>query len=224
MISIIVPLRNEAALVGPALQALRAQAPDAEIIAVDGASSDGSFELARQVPGVHCLYSPPGRGRQMNAGAALARGDVLLFLHVDTRLQPGALQALAAAVSQGLEAGAFTHRFLQDDWRLRLISWGHNLSCRLGHIYYGDHGIFVTRELFQAVGGFPEVPVLEDVIFCERLRRRVRGRLLAPLACTDGRRFLQLGVWRTVARGLWILACHRLGLRPVGRGFREEVR
>ncbi|WP_167784677.1 TIGR04283 family arsenosugar biosynthesis glycosyltransferase [Ramlibacter rhizophilus] len=224
MISVIVPLRNEAALVREAVEALRAQAGDFELLLADGGSTDGTLEIAQALPGVRCVRSAPGRGVQMNAAAAVARGSVFLFLHVDTRLEPGALLALERAVAAGLQAGAFTHRFDHPDWRLRLVSWGHNLSCRIGRIYYGDHGIFVTRELFERVGGFPEVPVLEDVMFCERLRRHARGRLLAPVATTGARRFLQLGVWRTTARGLWILAQHRLGRVPDGRGFREEVR
>ncbi|MEJ7931099.1 TIGR04283 family arsenosugar biosynthesis glycosyltransferase [Ramlibacter sp. AN1015] len=226
MISVVVPVRNEAALVQGALAALRAQACSVpvELIVVDGGSTDATAARAAQVPGVRCLHAAPGRARQMNAGAAAARGELLLFLHVDTRLAPGALQMLAAATAQGLRAGAFRHRFSHPDWRLRLISRGHNLKCRLTGIYYGDHGMFVARELFESLGGFPEVDILEDVIFCERLRRHARGRLLEAEAVTDARRFLQQGIWRTTARGLLILARHRLGLTPGGRGFSQEVR
>lgn len=224
MLTVIVPVLDEARIVRAALDELLAQAGAFEVIVADGGSSDGTCELAESMPGVRCVRSGRGRGAQMNAGAHAARGDVLLFLHIDTRLEPGALQAVQAAVADGLQAGAFTHRFSVRDWRLRLISAGHNAKCRLNGIYYGDHGIFVRRDLFERIGGFPEVPVLEDVIFCERLRRHARGRLLPQVATTDARRFLHHGVWRTTARGLWILARHRLGLDPVGRGYTDAVR
>lgn len=224
MISVIVPVLNEAATIGPALTELLAQGGDFEVIVVDGGSTDGTWEAAEQVTRVRCIRSDKGRGRQMNAGAAHARGELLLFLHADTRLAPGAFEAIERARKGGVQAGAFTHRFGSDDWRLRLISAGHNMKCRLNGIYYGDHGIFVARNVFDGVGGFPEVPILEDVIFCERLRKLARGRLLPEVATTDARRFLRHGVWRSTARALLILARHRLGLPTDGRGFSDEVR
>lgn len=224
MISVIVPVLNEAATIRPALSELLAQAGDFEVIVVDGGSNDGTWETAGQVAGVRCIRSGKGRGRQMNAGAAQARGELLLFLHADTRLPPGAFEAIERARKAGVQAGAFTHRFGADDWRLRLISAGHNMKCRLNRIYYGDHGIFVAGDVFERAGGFPEVPILEDVIFCERLRKLARGRLLPEVATTDARRFLRHGVWRSTARALLILARHRLGLPPNGRGFSDEVR
>lgn len=224
MISIIVPVLNEAKILAAALGELLEQEGRFEVIVVDGGSTDGSHEVAQQAAGARCILSGKGRGTQMNAGAVAARGELFLFLHVDTRLPPGAIQALQTAADAGLQAGAFRHSFADADWRLRLISSGHNLQCRLTRIYYGDHAIFVRRDVFERVRGFPEVPLLEDVIFCQRLRSVVRATLLPQVVTTDARRFRQRGVWRTTGRALLILARHALGLTPGDRRSWDEVR
>jgi rSAM/selenodomain-associated transferase 2 len=224
VISVIVPVLNEAKILPAALGELLEQEGLFEVIVVDGGSTDGSDELARQAAGVRCIVSERGRGTQMNAGAAAARGELFLFLHIDTRLPPGAILALQAAADGGMSAGAFRHSFAAADWRLRLISAGHNLQCRLTRIYYGDHAIFVRRDVFERVRGFPEVALLEDVVFCQRLRTVVRAALLPQVVTTDARRFLQHGVWRTMGRALLILARHALGLTPGERRSWDEVR
>ena len=126
-------------------------------------------------------------------------------------------------------AGAFRHRFVPQDWRLGLVSWGNNLRCRISRIYFsriyfGDQALFVQRALFEHLGGFPRVAALEDVIFCERLRRHTRAVLLPQAVTTDARRFLHHGVWRSTWRALAILARHRLGLPALHHGFADEVR
>ena len=222
----IVPVLNEAGALPRTLQALLSQPGDFEVIVADGGSSDDTAALARAFPGVRLLAAPRGRGAQMNAGAAAAHGETLLFLHADTRLPHGALVRLETNLRSGApwQAGAFRHRFEPTDWRLRLVSAGNNLRCRISRVYFGDQAIFVSRELFERVGGFAEVPVLEDVIFCERLREHTRAVLLPEAITTDARRFLHHGVWRSTWRGLLILARHRLGLNPSGNGFSDEVR
>ena len=225
MISVIVPVLDEAAALPAALDALLAQPGDFEVIVVDGGSGDATCDIARARAGVRLLQAPRGRAAQMNAGAAAARGELLLFLHADTRLPAGAIAALDAAQRRdGWQAGAFRHRFAPQDWRLALVSWGNNLRCRRSRVYFGDQAIFVRRELFERLGGFPVVPMLEDVIFCERLRGVTRAVLLSEAVTTDARRFLHHGVWRSTARALLILARHRLGLRSSGRGYVDAVR
>ncbi len=208
-----------------ALDELLAQPGSFEVIVVDGGSGDASRDIARARAGVRLLEAPRGRALQMNAGAAAAAGDLLLFLHADTRLPAGALVALDAAQRRdGWQAGAFRHRFAPADWRLKLVSWGNNWRCRRSRVYFGDQAIFVRRELFERLGGFPVVPMLEDVIFCERLRGVTRAVLLPATVTTDARRFLHHGVWRSTSRAMLILARHRLGLRSSGHGYVDAVR
>lgn len=224
MISVIVPVLNESVALPVFLKALREQRGTFEVIVVDGGSDDGTPDIAAGDPSVRLLRSARGRGCQMNAGAALARGDTLLFLHADTRLAPGAIDLLDGASATAWQAGAFTHSFSPTDWRLRLLSAAHNFRCRWTRVYYGDQAIFVRKTLFERVGGFPDVPMLEDVIFCERLRPLTRAVLLPQTISTDPRRFLHHGVWRSIARGVTIVVRHQLGLRVSGRGFSDPVR
>jgi len=226
VISIVVPVLNEASVLPRTLERLLAQDGPLEVVVVDGGSADTSAAVAGAYPGVRVLASARGRGAQMNAGARAARGDALLFLHADTCLPDGAIARLESRLQAdaALQAGAFRHCFDPSDWRLRIVSAGNNLRCRRSRIYFGDQAIFVRRSLFERVGGFPEVPLLEDMIFCERLRPHTRAVLLPESITTDARRFLHHGVWRSTVRGLLILGRHRLGLPPRGHGFSDEVR
>ncbi|HYF21186.1 MAG TPA: TIGR04283 family arsenosugar biosynthesis glycosyltransferase [Ramlibacter sp.] len=226
MISVVMPVLDEAAGLRATLAALLAQPGEYEVIVVDGGSRDATCEIVAAHEQVRLLRAARGRAAQMNAGAAVARGDTLLFLHADTRLPAGAIARLEAAFRSGVrwQAGAFRHAFEPTDWRLRLVSWGNNLRCRRSRVYFGDQAIFVRTELFRRAGGFPEVPMLEDVMFCERIRGLAPTVLLPEAVQTDSRRLRHHGVWRSVWRGLRILLLHRLGLRPDGHGFGDPVR
>jgi rSAM/selenodomain-associated transferase 2 len=223
VISVIIPALDEAKALPATLQALLAQRGSFEVIVVDGGSSDTTREIARAFAGVKLVESARGRGTQMNAGAWAAAGELLLFLHADTRLPDGAIEMLAANAARW-QAGAFRHRFTPTDWRLAMVSLGNNLRCRCSRIYFGDQAIFVSKQLFEQVGGFPEVPILEDVLFCERLRDVTRAVLLPAAVTTDSRRFLHHGVWRTIWRGLLIYGRHRLRLTAGGLGYIDPVR
>jgi rSAM/selenodomain-associated transferase 2 len=226
VISVIIPAYNEAKALPATLTRLAAEAGDHEIIVVDGGSTDATREIARSCRGVQLVSAPKGRALQMNAGARLARGECLLFLHADTLPPVGALarlDALCAAESR-CEAGGFRHRFSGRDWRLGAISWLHNTRCRLTSVFYGDQAMFVSRELFWRLGGFPVEPILEDLLFSEKLKRATRPVLLPDFVIADSRKFEQRGIARSFARVLAILLCHKLRL-PIGaRAFFDDVR
>ena len=225
MISVIIPTYNEEKALPTTLARLSSQAGHYELIIVDGGSNDRTCEIARAQPQARLLTARKGRASQMNAGAVGARGEWLLFLHADTLLPEGALQGLNALEGdQTIQAGGFRHRFSGEDWRLRLISSVDNLRTRLTRIIYGDQAMFVRRALFERLGGFPEQPYLEDIVFCQRLKQVSRPILLQQHVVTDSRKFIQMGVWRSLVRCLAILLCYSLRLKRIPRAFFAEIR
>lgn len=225
MISIIIPALNEEKALPATLRNVLNQRGDYEVIVVDGGSEDRTCEIARAASRVQLLTAPKGRASQMNAGARIARGEWLLFLHADTLLPNGSLQRLNARESDStLQAGGFRHRFTGEDRRLRFISAMNNLRCRYSRTIYGDQALFVRRELFDRIGGFPEQSMLEDVLICERLAKVTRPVVLDECVLTDARKFAKKGVWRSLARVAIILTCHQLRLPIRGRAFFADVR
>jgi len=198
-VSIVVPALNEAAGIAATLQALApARAAGHEVIVVDGGSSDGT--PAHAAPWAdRVLAAPRGRARQMNAGAAAARHDVLLFLHADTRLPPRALDAVERALGRGAAWGRFDVRIEGRSPWLAVVAALMNLRSRASGIATGDQAIFVHRDAFDAVGGFPDQPLMEDVELSKRLKRHAgRPACLRERAVTSGRRWDDRGLWRTV--------------------------
>lgn len=201
VLSIVIPALNEAAGIEATLQALQPlRARGVELVLADGGSSDTTAAQAR--PWVDSVVDAPrGRALQMNAGAAQARADVLLFLHADTRLPPLA-DVLVLQAIQGPGGGARWGRFdVRIEGRprmLRVVAWLMNLRSRLSGIATGDQAIFVTRVAFERVGGFPPQPLMEDIEISRRLKRLGRPACLSARVCTSGRRWEQRGVWRTI--------------------------
>lgn len=198
-LSIIVPILNEAAqlpLLPERLAALQRQG--CEVIVVDGGSSDGSAD-AVQCAGLPLLRSARGRARQMNAGAAAATGTVLLFLHADTVLPEGAAGLVEQALASGLHRwGRFDVRIAGRPRMLRVIGSMMNWRSRLSAIATGDQAMFVTRAAFDAVGGFPDQPLMEDIELSRRLRKVSRPACISRTVTTSGRRWETYGVWRTI--------------------------
>jgi rSAM/selenodomain-associated transferase 2 len=214
-ISIIVPALNEAegiAAVLARLAPLRARGH--EVIVVDGGSSDGTAALARGVAD-RIASAPRGRASQMNAGAALARGEVLLFLHADTRLPENAdarvLQGLAAS---GRAWGRFDLRIEGASVFLPVIAFFMNLRSRATGIATGDQAIFVRREAFERAGGFPPLELMEDIVLSRSLKRVSRPLCLSDKAVTSGRRWERHGVLRTVLLMGWLRLAFFLGAAP----------
>lgn len=213
-LSIVLPVLNEAPEIVAVLQALAPlRTGGAEVIVVDGGSTDRSAELARPRAD-RVLAAPRGRASQMNAGAAAARGGVLLFLHADTRLPEGADRLIGQAIDAGRLWGRFdVHIEGRSAW-LPLVAAMMNRRSRLTGIATGDQAVFVAREAFAAVSGFPDIPLMEDIELSRRLRRIGRPACLAARVTTSGRRWEAHGVWRTILRMWWLRLRYSLGADP----------
>lgn len=231
MISIIIPALDEEHALPGTLAAVeravghgRSQHPglSIETIVVDGHSADRTASIAAAA-GATVIRAPRGRALQMRAGAACARGDWLLFLHADTLLPVSALQRIAG-LGPDVAAGCFTHRFSGDDWRLRWVSRVHNYRFSRTGVIYGDQAMFVRRDLYERIGGFPDVSMLEDIVFSERLLRHVRPIMLPAEVVTDSRKFVAHGVFRSFARCVTIVLCFRAGWPIPARKFFQAVR
>jgi rSAM/selenodomain-associated transferase 2 len=214
-ISIVMPVLNEAAGIEQALLALQPlRAEGHEIIVVDGGSADRTPELAKPLAD---LVLPASRGRalQMNAGAQHARGDVLLFLHADTRLPANALRSMVDGLERGgLDWGRFEARIDSARPSLRLVGAMMNLRSRVTGICTGDQAIFVRRDAFTLAGGYPRIALMEDVELSRKLCRRSRPLRLASHVTTSARRWERAGVLRTIVLMWWLRASYFFGASP----------
>jgi rSAM/selenodomain-associated transferase 2 len=215
-LAIVVPVLDEARHLPAVLGALARECADVEIVVADGGSRDGSGDVAARTPGIRLVSSAPGRARQMNAGAAVATGDVLLFLHADTRLPPGAVDAVRRALDDpGVVYGRFDVRFDNAGAVFRLIAGLMNLRSRVTGICTGDQAIFVRRATFARLGGYPEIPLMEDVELTRRLKRVGRRASLRLRVTTSARRWERDGVARTIVL-MWALRfLYLCGVDPV---------
>ncbi len=218
-LSIIIPVLNEAAIIGALLQDLRSRS-QAEIIVVDGGSTDETVAIAKD-SGVKVLVTTGGRGRQMNLGAAIAEGNVLLFLHADTQLPPDFEtqigQILISSVhtkSHSPTAGAFHLKIDAPLWSLRVIEWGVEMRSRICQLPYGDQALFLSKDVFERMGGFSDLPIMEDFEFVCRLRKS--GYIvLAPTAVkTSARRWLRRGAVQTTLMNQGMILGFWLGISP----------
>jgi rSAM/selenodomain-associated transferase 2 len=198
MLSIIVPVLNEAAIVEEALARLEPlRARGAEVIVVDGGSGDGTPELVAQLAD-RVVTAPAGRARQMNDGAQSAKGDVLLFLHADTMLPDKADRLIDKALKGGRQWGRFDVRLDGRSRWLPLVAAMMNWRSWLSGIATGDQAIFVRREAFEAVGGFPDIPLMEDIAISGALKRFGRPARIRERVTTSGRRWDENGLAETI--------------------------
>jgi rSAM/selenodomain-associated transferase 2/rSAM/selenodomain-associated transferase 1 len=212
-ISIIIPALNEAECLGQTVAGLIGQ-PGVEVIVADGGSRDRTVPLATAA-GAKVILAPPGRGSQQNAGARAAQGRVLLFLHADTRLPDGfAMQVRDALGRPGIAAGAFRFAVDATGWRFRLLEYCTNWRAACFGLPYGDQALFLPAARFQAMGGFREIALLEDLELVRRLRKMGRIALLATPALTSPRRWHRLGWARTTVINQMILLGFFCGLGP----------
>jgi rSAM/selenodomain-associated transferase 2 len=211
-VSVVIPTCNEERNLGRCLDALLRGGAPGEVIVCDGGSTDGTRAVAAGRPGVRWLASERGRGRQMNAGARAARGRLLWFLHADSVAPPGAARAVAEKLAHpGIALGAFRFALDAAGPGYRLIELGVRLrSERLG-LPYGDQGLFCRRALFEAVGGYPDVRIMEDVAFVRAARARGRLEVLPLPLVTSSRRWRRHGVLRTTIRNYALILAELAG-------------
>lgn len=221
-LSIIIPALNEAGCIRDILrqlQALRGQGH--EVILVDGGSCDETIALAQALVD-QLLPAPAGRALQMNVGAKAASGQAFWFLHADTRVPDKAARLIIEALQQAGSWGRFDVRLSGDKLLLRLVERMMNWRSRFTGVASGDQGIFVTRELFERVGGFADLPLMEDIDLSRRLKREQWPVCLRDTLTTSSRRWEQKGVLRTIALMWYLRLAYFLGVSPARLAMRYD--
>jgi rSAM/selenodomain-associated transferase 2 len=213
MISVIIPTYNEAQNIQSTIEQVnRCKSSDLEIIVVDGGSQDGTIAIAIQCNAV-VLQSKPGRAMQMNAGAAIAQGNILLFLHGDTQV-PKAFDRWVEDALESAIAGAFELTIAGKNWQLRLIEWGITVRSHVLQLPYGDQAIFIKADTFHRFGGFPELPIMEDFVLIQKLKKRGRIAIVPATVRTSARRWQTQGIWKTTLMNQVMILGFYLGVRP----------
>jgi rSAM/selenodomain-associated transferase 2 len=221
-LSVIIPTLNEEQTIGHTLDRIRCGRVW-EVIVVDGGSSDRTVAIAR-ARGATVVESPADRGRQLTVGASMATGDTLLFLHADTSLPLRFDEYIHNALDQpDVCAGAFRLRIDGEGRSFRLIEKMVSFRSRVRQMPYGDQAIFVRANVFHEIGGFPDVPIMEDYVLIRRLRRIGRIEIAPASVVTSARRWIKHGVWRTTLNNQIYIAAYWLGVPPgrIARGRRR---
>lgn len=212
-ISVIIPTLNEAGNIQNAIASIQS-GTNIEVIVVDGGSQDYTVELSQSL-GAKVISSPPGRAMQMNAGAFMASGDILLFLHADTRIPINFDVMIRTALQQPrIVAGAFTLQIDAPLWGLRLVELGVKWRLHFWQMPYGDQAIFLTKEIFQQVGNFPPLPIMEDFELMRRLKKLGKITILPISVITSSRRWLQKGIFSTTLLNQIVIIAYLLGVSP----------
>ncbi|MGA9309571.1 MAG: TIGR04283 family arsenosugar biosynthesis glycosyltransferase [Pseudonocardiaceae bacterium] len=221
-VSIVVPALNEASRIEQCLQRLRGDFPGCELVVVDGGSTDGTLDLAGRY--ARTVRSAAGRATQMNAGAAVTTGDILWFIHADCRVPVDALDLLRRALlDPGVVGGGLQLRFDQRSLGLDYLAVSSNLRARRLHWIFGDQAMFVRREVFDSVGGFPQIPLMEDLEMSRMLRRRGRLEVLPTTVTASARRLVYQGVWRMTVLMQLLKLQYLLGVDPERIRLRYEA-
>ncbi len=213
-VAVVIPTLNEATTIVACLGDLATQGPD-EVVVCDAESPDGTAELA-EAAGARVLRTPRGRGQQQNQGARATTAELLLFLHADCRLEPGALDCLRsfAARNPAVPGGCFRMRVEADGLGYRTIDAAAHLRAGVLGLPYGDQAIFARRAAFERVGGIPELPLMDDLYFALRLRRLGRLALLSRQVVVSARRWRQAGLVRQSLRNWTLTALAAGGVSP----------
>lgn len=221
-ISIIIPVLNEVNTIKQTLASLK-NASSVEIIVVDGGSKDETIAVAKSL-GVQVISSDLGRATQMNMGAKVATGDILLFLHADTRIAPNFDILIRQALAGDFIAGAFELKIDANLPGIRLIEKMVNLRSHLFSLPYGDQAIFISSKVFHQIGGFPNLPIMEDFVFIRQLKKLGKINIIPQPVITSGRRWQKLGVIKTTLINQLIIIGYFLGVSPdqLARWYRKK--
>lgn len=222
LISIIIPTLNEEGNIKAVINSI--QSHNIEIILVDGGSEDQTLLIAKSLD-IKVVVSSPGRANQMNTGAMVASGEILLFLHADTRLPTGFDEMVRRTLAKpGIIAGAFALQIDAPDWGLRLVEFGVKWRSHLWQMPYGDQAIFLTKDVFQKVGNFPQIPIMEDFELMRKLKSLGKIYLLPTPVITSPRRWLKKGILQTTILNQIIVIAYLLGVSPncICNWYRQE--
>lgn len=213
MVSIIIPVYNEEKMLHKNSIYFRALSEQAELIFVDGGSTDKSIDCVKGYGRI--IYSNKGRAIQMNRGAAVTKGDILLFLHADTVISSDAISSIENRLQNNdCIGGCFTQRIDKNGIIYRFIEDFGNVRAKLTKVFYGDQGIFIRKDIFLKIGGFPEVPIMEDIIFSKQLRRLGKTVVLTDRILTSSRRWDKKGALKTSLLYSLIIALSCLRFPP----------
>jgi rSAM/selenodomain-associated transferase 2 len=221
LISIITPVLNEEDMITPFLDHLSGLSGSFELIVVDGGSTDLTCTIIRDYTGrfpapLHLLSTEAGRSGQMNAGANIAQGDILLFLHVDCTIPADALQIILQTCSEpGVCGGAFTHSFGEPGIVHAVIGILVNACTKYTRTFFGDAGIFVKHDIFFKAGGFPIIPWCEDLEFCSSVKKYCRMKQINRVIMSSPRRFQRVGRMKLTAVYLLAIVLNMAGIRPM---------
>ncbi len=212
-ISVIIPTLNEEENIGSLLHYLHQLDSTLEIIVADANSADDTVKIAKKYANV--IQAPRGRGAQMNAGAKLAAGDILWFLHADVTPHPHSINAVKKLfLNERIVGGAFEYNLDEVGWFFRTVEVMSNLKNHLLNTFYGDMGIFVRRNVFQKIGGYKEIPLMEDMDFCSRLKKEGDVIILPYRINTSARRWIEEGKAKNLFRNWLLQIGYKLGFSP----------
>ncbi|MBD2136496.1 TIGR04283 family arsenosugar biosynthesis glycosyltransferase [Anabaena sp. FACHB-1237] len=220
MISIIIPTLNEAENIATIVKVINHSnsTNTMEMIIVDGGSQDDTVKIAEslniKLP-LKVINSAPGRAMQMNNGAIIAQGEILLFLHADTLLPNNFAEMILSCMQKsGIVAGAFTLKIDSNNWGLRLVEWGVKWRSLFLQLPYGDQAIFMKKDTFNQVGKFPELPIMEDFEIIKRLKKMGKIAIISDPVITSSRRWLKKGIFHTTILNQIIIIAYVLGISP----------
>jgi hypothetical protein len=213
ILSIIIPTLNEEKTLGKTLSSIPV-VPSLEVIVVDGGSLDRTCEVVRTRTS-HVYTTLPGRARQMNFGAQKAQGETLLFLHADSLLPEGGFEAILRALAEPrVIGGAFYLGVNASGWGYRIITFGTNLRSRWFKLPYGDQGIFIKKDIFERIGGYPEISLMEDIALVQRMKKEGAISILPQSMLTSPRRWEKEGLFYTTLRNWALVTLYLAGVHP----------